>query len=317
MELPKHDPNIFRTMEDEITTSRHHYIPVFYLKGFTDDSGLLYRYDKVTNDVRQVGPKGIFWEENLNTGIIKHPETGEMHLWDFPEHFFSGVENILSEPIDILRNTDATFNLMASPSAVDTLKYLIHFLFWRVPANKIHLDKLIDEKKLSDLGFGFFDADGKRSVEWEHKMKEVDLWRKLYPALIASSRQYSAFKKNNAVDWGIYYMNWNHSLTTDNPIILRSFDGPSSLEGNLLFPLSVNQLVVAIEGRKKSSLPAIVREQIDVLQFHHAQRYIACPKKNYIFHIKDKLENFYSSQADNWAELLKEQIFQTLTEQAE
>lgn len=314
MKLPKHDPNILKTMEDEITTSKHHYVPRFYLKGFTDGNDMFYRYDKLTNDIKYIGGKGVFWEENLNTGAIIHPETGEMHLWDFPEHFFAGVDSILAEPLDIIRNTDATTNIMDNPITVDIIKQLIHFLFWRVPANKDYLNGVIDGTAFGDLGFGFFDANGKRLKEWEETMKGVDLWRKLYPALIASGRQNSVFKKNNKVDWGVYYMNWNHALTTDNPIILRSFDGPASLESNLLFPLSVNMLAIAIEGKKKATLSAVVREQIDVLLFHQAQRYIACPKSEYILHIKDKLETFYSPQAENWAELLKEQIFDTLTE---
>lgn len=312
MELPKHDPNIARTMEDEIRSSKHHYIPRFYLKGFTDGNDMLYRYDKVTHDIKYVGRKGVFWEENLNTGAITHPETGEMHLWDFPEHFFAGMDSILAEPLEVIRNTDATTNIMDNPDVVDIVKQLIHFLFWRVPANRDHLNKVIDGTTFGDLGFGFFDSNGKRLKEWEETMKDVDLWRKLYPALIASSRQHSTFKKNNDIDWGVYYMTWNHSLTTDNPVVLNSFEGPGSLEADLLFPLSVNMLAVAIQGKKKSRLPAIVREQIDVLLFQQAERYIACPKREYIVHIKDKMENFYSPQAENWVELLKEQIFNTL-----
>jgi hypothetical protein len=279
VELPSHDPNIPRTMEDDITTSEHHYIPKFYLKGFTDSNGMLYRYDKQRDSIRYIAPGSIFKEDNLNTGILKHPDTGEMHFWDLPEHLFSKLDTKLADALAILRQTDATINIMASPAVVDTVKHLIHFLFWRTPANKDYLNKLIDEKTFGDIGFGFFDAKGNRITEWEEKMKDIDLWRKLYPALIASGRKYSAFQKNNPVDWGVYYMNWDHSLTTDNPIVLKSFDGPASLEGNLLFPLSVNMLVVAVEGEKNKSLPAIIREQIDVLLFHQAQRYIACPKR--------------------------------------
>jgi hypothetical protein len=317
MELQSRDTYVSRTMDDEITSSKHHYIPRFYLKGFTDGNDMLYRYDKLTHVIKYVGRKGVFWEENLNTGAITHPETGEMHLWDFPEHLFAGVDSILAKPLEIIRNTDATTNILDNPAMVDIVKQLIHFLFWRVPANIDHLNSIIDGTAFGDLGFGFFDANGKRLKEWEETMKGVDLWRKLYPALIALGRQNSAFKKNNKVDWGVYYMNWNHALTTDNPIILRSFNGPASLEANLLFPLSVNILAVAVEGKKEARLPAVVREQIDVLLFHQAKRYVACPKREYIVHIKDKFENFYSPQVENWSELLKEQIFDTLTERTE
>jgi|GEM_PF-3530852 len=317
MELPKHDPNIPRTMEDEISSKKHHYIPRFYLKGFTDNNDMFYRYDKLTDHIKYVGRKGVFFEENINTGAIQNPETGEMHLWSLPEVVFGVMDTKLANPLEILRNTDASTNIMANPTVVDIVKHLIYFLFWRNPINRDHLDKVIDKNTLEDIGFGFLDWEENRLVDWEEKMKDIDLWRKLYPALIASGRKYSVFKKDNTMDWGVYYMNWNHALITDNPIILRSVDDPVSLEGNLLFPLDVNKLVVAIEGKKKNSLLPIVREQIDVLLFHQAVRYIACPKKEYLMHIKDQVENFYSPQAENWAELLKDQIFETLTEKTE
>lgn len=253
-------PGIPRIMEDDVTTSRHHYIPKFYLRGFTDRQGKFYRYDKLKDDYRYVGTKSIFWEENLNAGVLKHPETGEMHYFELAEHLFSGLESMLAKSIEILRNTDASTRIMAVPAAVETIKQLIHFLFWRVPSNKALLDKLMDEKTLGDLGFGFFDTNGKRLTEWEEKMKDIDLWRKMYPALIASGRASSSFKMNNDIHWDTYYMNWNHAFVTDNPVILRSFDGPASLEGNLLFPLSLNMLIVSLDGKKKPALAPMIAQ---------------------------------------------------------
>src|SRR5580700_10234854 len=50
---------------------RHHFIPVFYLKNFTDNDGLFYIYDVVKKSLKENGrkfaPSTHFYEHNLNT----------------------------------------------------------------------------------------------------------------------------------------------------------------------------------------------------------------------------------------------------------
>ncbi|MCK5214372.1 MAG: DUF4238 domain-containing protein [Candidatus Omnitrophica bacterium] len=43
---------------------RHHYIPVFYLKGFTNKEGILYVYDKDRDPVFESSPEGIAYENH-------------------------------------------------------------------------------------------------------------------------------------------------------------------------------------------------------------------------------------------------------------
>jgi len=296
-------------MPDEISTHDHHYIPKFYLKGFTDDRGMLYVYDKQSGRIRSTAPAGAFYEKHGNTGFIQHPETGEKHWTDLAEHLMARLDSSLADCLQIIKETDATINAMASPLVVEAVKQLIHFLFWRTPVNKARLDELLATMSFSDLGFGIFDENGKRFINTEKLMTTIDLWRKCSPALIATARSFSTYKENNISDWGIYYQAKNHYLVTDSPILLKSYSGPGSLERGLLFPLTGNMLAIACGGKKKERVDPMYREQLDIVLFQQADRYVGSSKREYLLHIIDKVR-YYSEDGEGWEAKLREHVLQ-------
>jgi hypothetical protein len=38
-------------MENKKHSKKHHYLPIFYLKGFADDNQQLFIYDKIRNEI--------------------------------------------------------------------------------------------------------------------------------------------------------------------------------------------------------------------------------------------------------------------------
>ncbi len=67
----------------------HHYCPIFYLKGFTNSSGKLWRFDKTHkySPYKEVYPKQIMFEEDMNT-------------FDLPFGRSSEVEDVLFKRLD-------------------------------------------------------------------------------------------------------------------------------------------------------------------------------------------------------------------------
>jgi len=51
-------------MKKQNPKKRHHYIPVFYLNGFTNSNGYLYIYDKYNKPVFESSPEGIAYENH-------------------------------------------------------------------------------------------------------------------------------------------------------------------------------------------------------------------------------------------------------------
>ena len=307
MSLPEHDPAIPRTMKDEISTSNHHYIPRFYLRGFTNDEGLLYLYDKRTGHIKVTGPGGAFFEIHGNTGFLQRKETGEKHWTDMAEHLLAGLDTSLAGCLAIIRDTNAKMNVMGSPVVIAVVKQLIHFLYWRTPSNKAKLDRLLATVPFKDLGFGIFSKNRKRQREAEQLLATIDVWRKCAPALIATARHLSNYRQDNNADWGIYYGEENHYLVTDNPVLLTSYTGPESLEKDLLFPLAGNMLAISRPGSKKHGVDLEYREKLDIVLFQQAERYVASSKKGYLLHILENVAE-YSRNGNGWEEQLKAEV---------
>ncbi len=53
------------------TSKRHHYLPQFYLRGFTDNKGEFYVFDKQTEEIRKSNPLNSFFENHRNTANVK------------------------------------------------------------------------------------------------------------------------------------------------------------------------------------------------------------------------------------------------------
>ncbi|MBL7131062.1 MAG: DUF4238 domain-containing protein, partial [Candidatus Omnitrophica bacterium] len=61
-------------MAEQNPKKRHHYIPVFYLNGFTNKNGCLYIYDKVDKPVFESSPEGIAYENHYFSFMTPHGE---------------------------------------------------------------------------------------------------------------------------------------------------------------------------------------------------------------------------------------------------
>jgi len=111
-------------------SSRHHYIPQFYIKGFTDSQELLYVYKKTRDCIeRNKGAKGVFYKKDPNT-IIHNCE----HISIIEDYTFSKTDDSLAKmfaPIGVLPNDGSLMN--DTNRAV--VKAMIVELFWRNPAN--------------------------------------------------------------------------------------------------------------------------------------------------------------------------------------
>lgn len=294
-------------MEDDVQSWRHHYIPEFYLKGFTEEGGELYVYNKKYNRFYKKGPGGVFYDPHRNTGVLVHPETGEVHKSDLAERMLAHFDNQMATAFEEIRTSKPEDNIIANKVLLYEIRMLIHSVFWRSPVNDSIRNKLIDQESFADLGFGFFDEAGIRHVETEEFFKTIDLWRKAYPALLMISSFVSKYKKLNDEIWGLYYLPDRYHITTDNPIILKEYLDPSSLGEELLFPVSKNILAISTKKYKTHILPSLFSVKVDLLLFYLADVYVAGPDKEYLEFLVQEVKKH--SERPNWDQSLKEDIF--------
>jgi len=135
-------------------STKHHYVPVFYLKGFTDAEGYFYVYDKLTKNTWKSKPENAFFENHRNTGSLQYQKGDYVFTSDGLEKAFADVDNAAAKVIQLIKKSRAEDDILSTEILLQ-VKYFINSLFWRSPAND-ELKKIIlksDEFKGLDNGY--------------------------------------------------------------------------------------------------------------------------------------------------------------------
>lgn len=129
-------------------SKRHHFIPEFILRSFTNEKGKFYIYltkqDRFKSNERLFSPKQQFYENYANRTFIGKRESL------FIEKEFSNIDNTVGS---ILHKCKSDVNYRSTEHEWVTLQHFVDLLFWRNPANE-HLlkEKVKNAKSLSELG---------------------------------------------------------------------------------------------------------------------------------------------------------------------
>jgi hypothetical protein len=111
----------------------HHYVPKFYLKGFTDKNGSLWVYEKGRNAPRESSPKAEGNQENYYVFSDRgYPD-------DSAEKVFSKAESVVAPTIRKVGNPQ----FKMSDRQRSELYTFVALMFVRVPAYREFLDQLM------------------------------------------------------------------------------------------------------------------------------------------------------------------------------
>ena len=137
--------------------------------------------------------------------MLTHPERGETYRSDIAERMISRFDEDAVAALQVLRNSKNGDQVLDDPAVLEEVKLLISSIFWRSPVNDQLRIRVIETHSFEDLGFGIFDKNRIRNPEVEELMKSIDLWTKMYPALLPISGLVSKFRKKNEDNWMIYH----------------------------------------------------------------------------------------------------------------
>ena len=86
-------------LDEKGKRKRHHYLPIWLQKGFTDDDGLLWTADKNQGEPKRIGPKILFAENWLNQ--VRDPDTsdGQLRVMLDGEDAFSELDGVFSRTV--------------------------------------------------------------------------------------------------------------------------------------------------------------------------------------------------------------------------
>lgn len=263
---------------------RHHYLPVFYLKGFTKDSELIKIFNvqekRFLKNGKEFSPESFFFEKDANTVVFGDKRN------DYIETSYADFDNEMATLIEKISKSDYTTNYDVTDDDMPRMNHFVSLMYWRLPHRTNELKKIINKNDLASLGLKIINKNGERQKATEEEFKnnpEFFKSYKFYNSLMDSVRGY-----NCRTPYSILESHKNFPfLCSDSPVIFESAN-PKVYEDDYLFPLSGNRLF--IKANRTSDFPPYLRMLVDAVVYKQAQKYVSCTDESYIGNLETLLE---------------------------
>lgn len=268
------------------TSWRHHYIPQFYLNGFTSDNGSFKIYDvskdRFLKNGKDFYPESFFYEIDGNTVISDDKK------YDFIESSYQRLDDRTAEIFNRLNKScpQDKFNLVERDIAA--LQYFIGIMYWRIPRNHEMIKEIIVIRRLKDLGLKVLDKNSEivfdESIENEVKNNPnfIKAMKFLFPTFT-----YPETFNCKTPSHIIRLLKGGPSVCSDNPIICKNPDTFNVYTDDLIFPLNDTKLFIRGDSLKEFS--NLIKIEIDTLVYKQAIKYVSCTDESYL----STLDEFY------------------------
>lgn len=283
-------------------SSRHHYLPQFYLDGFTDIDGRFHVFDIKENRLKgkKLLPKQVFFEWDRNTFIIGGEKT------DFLEsEVYKLIDNINSTAFK--KVTSSTRDSKTELIDYFFLHYFITTLFWRIPRTDHQIKEFFKNVSYEELSFRIV-AKNNDKVDPIASQKILSLpeFRESYRSAMAAIEFSKWDSKTEMKNWRISYSrstNTTH-LCGDNPIVLRNNKDLKLFSSELIFPLTKDKTLFYTNNEIKfKELPPEYRMKLDIIIMAQSQIMATSTNPNYLLTINELKNEFDIEQ-------LKEELFE-------
>jgi len=284
-------------------SSRHHFIPEFFIKGFIGIDNKLWVFDKELGKVQKLkkSPKQIFFEWNRNTFDINGFKTDFVEkLYQFSESKFAEThKKLIEEGVSVDISYYEMFHLI----------YFVSSLYWRLPSRD---NEVVDISEFLKLSFKNIENKISDRATLEKQLLEIQQ----HPAYVSSSKlvksitDYMSSKSSRELtNWKIYFStqkNQQIQLLSDNPIILRTKE-ENFLNSEMVLSLSKGKTLYYSKGEIKKAISPTNIINVDTLSFIQADRYVCGVDASYLEGI-----SFFSKKFDSEEKVkrLKNQVFE-------
>lgn len=284
-------------------SSRHHYIPVFFLEGFANENGEFYIFNKKTNILpnKPFRPKSHFFEWDRNTVYVNGKET------DFIEGLYSQLDNQCAPTFSKLQNP---IRQKIEPFDFFNIILFLNVLNWRVPAIDGQLDEYLDSLSQDELKFKILDKNTGMDVPQEafDRLFNDENFRKAYRSSIGIVN-FPIIKEGEIDDWKFYYSSGNaFNVCGDNPLICNNPINVKLTDTTFLVPLTKNIVLVHKRGKRIDTLTPELKVKIDTLIFLQSEMFICSLNKGYLNAIAQNAKGYNKRRQDN----LKREILDSL-----
>ncbi|MFC7772427.1 DUF4238 domain-containing protein [Flavobacterium sp. GCM10027622] len=278
---------------------RHHYLPVFYLKGFTKESRLIRVYDVEKKQFVQKGKEfsteSYFFEKNGNTIFYGDKQS------DFIEKAYSDLENNISKILTRINENDSSNNFGINEYDVQSLNMFANLMFWRLPHRKDLLEIILKNTDLDYVGLKILDKDGVRKIESENEIKNNPEFLKAYKLFFSFADTMRSAK--NKMPYNLLSRPEQLPfLCSDNPVIFEK-EFPNINEDGYVFPLSGTR--VFMKTSKQKDFPPYLWLLFDIISYKQAKKYVSCTSLEYIEMLEETFVKYKMSLEEFKIELFK------------
>ena len=277
-------------------SKRHHFLPIFYLKRFTNDDGRFYVYDVNKKSLRAKGqlfyPSQQFYKYESNTVSFDTVES------DFIEEAYGDIDSKVSAILHKIHSMDCT---LTQPE-ITLLQYFVNVLYWRNPINDDKIKaELFNANSMRNFGMKLTrkDSGQRASAEEElmllERMKaDPDTFKLL--KLHMPAQTYPEIFEKEIQDYAtiINFQYDAHKLISDYPIIYRNPGIESLHTDEFIFPLSPKKWLFRHKVQKVITHTAM-KFMIDLMGLIQAKEYVATTDKEYPFMLQEYYDKHFSS----------------------
>ena len=274
---------------------RHHYIPQFYLNGFTNRKGSFKIFDiqknRFVKDGKDFYPESYFFEEDGNSMITENSKS------DFIEEAFKKIDSKTAEILKRINTSTLNDNYNINADDIAWLQYFIGYMYWRIPYNYEIFKSKIKGKKLEDIGIQLIGQQGRKVdvTELEKKLL-ADSYLLKFMKILYPNITLSEFLDCDTPVYIKPVPDGLPSICSDNPIICRDPSTFRVYSDDFIFPLTSNKLF--IRGKNVIKCKNTIKVEIDLLIYKQAEKYVCCTDERYIRELEKIFQTNYRNLDD-------------------
>lgn len=283
---------------------RHHYLPEFYLKGFTNKDGRFKIFDvskqSFIKNGKNFSTESYFFEVDGNTVITNNGAD------DFIERRFADTDSRVATLFHKIRTaSENRFGL--TEEDMPALQHFISVLFWRIPSSYDSIKQLISQRDLREFGLFIRSKETNeivRNEEFESRIRNDPNFFKAIKLILP----YITYKRILDCRTPLTIQTFPEQLPaicSDNPIVFEN-SVPDIYYDDVIFPLTHTHVFVRAKGIDKNVMVDI-KVLIDLVVLKQAKRYVCCTDTKYVEMLNKLFETKYES-----IDTLKAELFETL-----
>jgi len=261
---------------------KHHFIPIFYQKGFLSEDGGLFAYKKKYGGIRDWSPSQILYKENLHTVSIGNEKTTMI------EKFLSQIEGQFRKYLSIIEeninNPEITSLLEKDADFQQVSKLMISMQFWRTPCRKPLAIKysvdLVSHFDNADVEIKEILGNDRRLIKFLQRRASKDDSIKIIQFLLLPLLTFDLSKRQSNLKL-LRANGVEKFITSDRPVVFDDLDNLFNYK-SFVFPFSQDLLLAGTEKNIRN----VDVKRINILIAKRAQEVVISGSRTQLEEIK-------------------------------